>query len=74
MLILKEERWYSKLEIMHILGYHLSEVFEGSVIEESYHLDLPDPFKFWKDEEKWHIDWSYLNAWQELTMCFMYHN
>jgi hypothetical protein len=58
MLILKEERWYSKLEIMHILGYHLSEVFKGSVLEESYHLALSDTFKSWKDEEKWHIDWS----------------
>jgi hypothetical protein len=74
MLILKEERWYSKLEIMHILEYHLSEVYGGSVLEENYHLDLSDPFKSWKDVEKWHIDWNYPIAWQVFMMCFMYHN
>jgi hypothetical protein len=52
MLILREERWYSKLEIMHILGYHLFEVFEGSGLEESYLPALSNLFKSWKDEEE----------------------
>jgi hypothetical protein len=52
MSILREERWYSKLETMHISGYHLFEVFEGSVLEESYLLALSNLFKSWKDEEK----------------------
>jgi hypothetical protein len=35
---------------------------------------LSPRFKSWKDEEKWLINWSYLNAWQVFMMCFMCHN
>jgi hypothetical protein len=52
MLILREERWYLKLEIMHISECGLFEVFEGSVLEESYIPALSDIFESWKDEEK----------------------
>jgi hypothetical protein len=74
MLILREERWYLKLGTMHILECHLFEVFEGLVSEESYHSALSDLFMSWKDEEKWLIDWNYLNAWQVFLMYSMNHN
>jgi hypothetical protein len=49
--ILREERWYSMLETMHISGQRLFEVFEGLELEESLPA-LLDLFKSWKDEEK----------------------
>jgi predicted metal-dependent peptidase len=73
MLIPREERWYLKLETMHISGRHPFEVVEGLVLEESYHPALSDLSKSWKDE-KWFTDWNYLNAWQVFMMCSMYHN
>jgi hypothetical protein len=45
MLILREERWYLKSEIMHISEFHLFEVFEGLVSEESYHPRFIRPFQ-----------------------------
>jgi hypothetical protein len=41
-----------KLETMHISECHLSEDFEGLILEESYHPVLSDLFKPWKDEVK----------------------
>jgi hypothetical protein len=45
MLILREERWYLKSEIMHISEFHLFEVFKGLVSEESYHPRFIGPFQ-----------------------------